>query len=74
MSIPIIDLSAEHESVVGSIKDACIKWGFFQIVNHGLHATTLEGLQLALQGFFVQTSTQNKTQVFRTKENARGSY
>lgn len=54
-SIPIIDLDgihidpAGHSKVVQDIQDASTKWGFFQIINHGIPtsvlAETIEGIR-----------------------------
>lgn len=52
-SIPIIDLSRCNDPDVGnSICDAAEKWGFFQIVNHGVPIEVLENVKAATHQFF----------------------
>ncbi|XP_018629874.1 bi-functional coumaroyl CoA and feruloyl CoA ortho-hydroxylase F6H2-2-1-like [Nicotiana tomentosiformis] len=52
-SIPIIDLSnCDDPKVAESICDAAEKWGFFQIINHGIHVEVLENVLEAGHKFF----------------------
>ncbi|XAR59950.1 hypothetical protein NMG60_11033141 [Bertholletia excelsa] len=54
-SIPVIDVSTweEEEQKVGDlICDAAEKWGFFQIINHGLPIGVLEDVKEATHRFF----------------------
>ncbi|XP_075635953.1 feruloyl CoA ortho-hydroxylase F6H1-3-like [Castanea sativa] len=52
-SIPIIDMSNWDEPKVSeSICDAAEKWGFFQIINHGVSIEVLENVKDATHRFF----------------------
>ncbi|CAK9186948.1 unnamed protein product [Ilex paraguariensis] len=52
-SIPIIDVSNWNDpNVADSICNAAEKWGFFQIVNHGVPIHVLENVKDAAHGFF----------------------
>ena len=53
LEIPVIDLSAYDldgddaamETVVAQVRDACLNWGFFQILNHGIEEELLSRVQ-----------------------------
>lgn len=52
-SIPIIDVSNWDDPVVKkSIFDAASKWGFFQIINHGVSEEILESVKDGAHKFF----------------------
>ncbi|XP_057537470.1 feruloyl CoA ortho-hydroxylase F6H1-3-like [Amaranthus tricolor] len=53
MSIPIIDMSNQDDATMEDlICDAAEKWGFLQIVNHGVGVEELEDLKRAAYRFF----------------------
>ncbi|XP_052209120.1 feruloyl CoA ortho-hydroxylase F6H1-3-like [Diospyros lotus] len=52
-SIPVIDMSNLGDpKVADSICDAAEKWGFFQVINHGVPIEALENVKDAAHGFF----------------------
>eukprot|EP00741_Cyanophora_paradoxa_P005817 tig00000113_g5638.t1 len=80
--VPIIDISpllkspaddAAVKEVVRQIKSACEKWGFFQIVNHGVPQQEIDAFEKISRAFFA-LPTEKKKAIKRTKGNARGWY
>ncbi|KAJ9172313.1 hypothetical protein P3X46_015562 [Hevea brasiliensis] len=60
-SIPIIDVSNwDDPQHVESIFEAASKWGFFQIINHGIPQEILDHLQDAAHGFFGLPNEERK--------------
>jgi len=59
-SIPVIDLAQVHkdpslrQDVIHRIREASEKWGFFQVVNHGIPLTVLEDLEDGVRRFYEQ--------------------
>jgi len=55
--IPVIDLQGlwrgeEEENIIEQIGSACKKWGFMQIINHGVSEKLLENITLQGRGLF----------------------
>lgn len=77
---PVIDVSSlvdgsaapdARAAVVQRVGDACRRWGFFQVVNHGVAEGTIASFSAAMQDFFHQ-DTPTKKLVARTADNSRG--
>lgn len=66
-SIPVIDFTNwDDPDVADSISNAATKWGFFQIVNHGIPMKIIEDLKASVHGFFELPAEEKK----RLKENS----
>ncbi|KAL3329038.1 hypothetical protein AABB24_036243 [Solanum stoloniferum] len=50
IQVPVVDLSGieavedGRKKIVDEIKEACEKWGFFHLINHGIPSSVLEGM------------------------------
>ncbi|XP_047327997.1 protein DMR6-LIKE OXYGENASE 2-like [Impatiens glandulifera] len=74
--IPIIDLSPANsptDALVAAIGEASQKWGFFQVINHGVPAETRRKLEWASREFF-SLSKEEKLKVKRDDLNPQGYY
>ncbi|XP_042475627.1 protein SRG1 [Macadamia integrifolia] len=59
MQIPVIDLSKlvegnedQSQTELSKLASACEEWGFFQVVNHGIHLELLESIEKITMEFF----------------------
>nr|XP_017257292.1 PREDICTED: protein DOWNY MILDEW RESISTANCE 6 [Daucus carota subsp. sativus] len=52
-NVPLIDLAApDKHLIIRQIGDACQQYGFFQVINHGVAAETMERMQRVAKEFF----------------------
>ncbi|TMW82719.1 hypothetical protein EJD97_005150 [Solanum chilense] len=69
-SIPTIDLSNFDDlNVKKSIQEAARKWGFFQIINHGIPIEVLEDLKDAAHKFF-ELPAEEKVKYYKESYSA----
>nr|POE68785.1 isoform 2 of 1-aminocyclopropane-1-carboxylate oxidase like 2 [Quercus suber] len=74
-SIPVIDFEGVdkdvtlRDNIVNKVRDACEKWGFFQIVNHGVEVTVLDEIIDRIRGFHEQDLEVKKE--FYTRDLSR---
>ncbi|KAJ9154183.1 hypothetical protein P3X46_027546 [Hevea brasiliensis] len=78
-SIPIIDLGGVHtdasrrRQTIDQLGEACQKWGFFQLISHGIPAHVLDGMVDGILQFHEQ-DIEVKKQFFSRDEKRKVSY
>lgn len=71
--LPVIDLGRPAPEVVAAIDEAASRFGFFQIVGHGIAPGLVDDVWAATDAFFALPMA-DKRALLRTKENTRGYY
>ncbi|GAV81514.1 2OG-FeII_Oxy domain-containing protein/DIOX_N domain-containing protein [Cephalotus follicularis] len=74
-AIPVINLSvsslSDTKEVVSQIGNACKKWGFFQVINHGVPLDLREKIEKVMKQFYDQ-SLEEKNKVKKDEDKAMG--
>ncbi|CAK9165461.1 unnamed protein product [Ilex paraguariensis] len=77
--IPVIDVTGIHEDpgrrayIADKVRNACEKWGFFQLINHGVPASVMNGMIDGVRRFHEQ-DTEVKKQFYSRDVTRRFTY
>ncbi|XP_054815804.1 oxoglutarate-dependent flavonoid 7-O-demethylase 1-like [Prosopis cineraria] len=76
LQFPIIDLSKLSSpnlksSELQKLHLACQDWGFFQVINHGVEESIVEGVKKGIQEFF-NLPMEEKKKFWQTEEDVEG--
>ncbi|XP_055812699.1 1-aminocyclopropane-1-carboxylate oxidase homolog 1-like [Solanum dulcamara] len=75
LQVPVVDLCGievedGRKKIVDEIREACEKWGFFQLINHGVPSSVLEGMIDGTRKFHEQDVEVKK--VYYSSDPTRG--
>ncbi|KAL5851885.1 hypothetical protein ACOSQ3_007003 [Xanthoceras sorbifolium] len=79
LTIPVIDFQDVEKDasvrceIIDKVRNACEKWGFFQVINHGIPSNTLEEMIDGIRNFHEQDSSQ-KIEFFSRDETETVTY
>ncbi|KAF3616834.1 putative deacetoxyvindoline 4-hydroxylase-like [Capsicum annuum] len=73
LQVPVVDLSGiknqdERKKIVDAIKEASEKWGFFQLINHEVPSSVMEGMIDGIRKFHEQDVELKKESTTRVIE------
>lgn len=74
-TVPVIDFNGIHEDaslrgkIVEELREACKKWGFFQVINHGISSSVLDDMINGVRRFHEQDTEVKKE--FYTRDEMR---
>ncbi|PHT38999.1 hypothetical protein CQW23_22572 [Capsicum baccatum] len=79
LQVPVVDLSGievedRRKEVIDEIREASEKWGFFQLINHGVPSSVLEGMIDGTRKFHEQDAELKKDYYSRDRKNRRVRY
>ncbi|KAM3326726.1 deacetoxyvindoline 4-hydroxylase [Capsicum chacoense] len=79
LQVPVVDISGievedRRKEVVDEIREASEKWGFFQLINHGVPSSVLEGMIDGTRKFHEQDAELKKDYYSRDRKNRRVRY
>nr|XP_009761499.1 PREDICTED: 1-aminocyclopropane-1-carboxylate oxidase homolog 1-like [Nicotiana sylvestris]XP_016452015.1 PREDICTED: 1-aminocyclopropane-1-carboxylate oxidase homolog 1-like [Nicotiana tabacum] len=79
LKIPVLDLSGieiqdRRQKIVDEIREASEKWGFFQLINHGVPSSVLEGMIDGIRDFHEQDVELKKEYYSRDRITRRVRY
>ncbi|KAL3582557.1 hypothetical protein D5086_016889, partial [Populus alba] len=78
-TVPVIDFDGIHEDaslrgkIVEELREACKKWGFFQVINHGISSSVLDDMINGVRRFHEQ-DTEVKKEFYTRDEMRRVAY
>jgi len=75
MSVPVISISdlAGNGRALAELDAACRRWGFFQVVGHGIDEELLARVHRQMQAFFALPA-DDKARIRRSRSNVWGFY
>ncbi|KAJ0093144.1 hypothetical protein Patl1_25169 [Pistacia atlantica] len=80
VTIPVIDLAGVrkeanlHSEIVNQVKNACQKWGFFQVINHGIPVSMLDKMIDGIRRFHEQDTEEKKKFYNRDYQSSKVLY
>ncbi|MCE3052038.1 hypothetical protein HAX54_051444 [Datura stramonium] len=79
LQVPVVDLSGievedQRKKVVDEIREASEKWGFFQLINHGVPSSVLEGMIDGTRKFHEQDVELKREYYSRDRATRRVRY
>ena len=73
-NVPVIDITSLYDpATLAALDDACRRWGFFQVVNHGVEPSVIDNLKTRMHEFFAQPPAVKRA-IARTAENPWGYF
>jgi isopenicillin N synthase-like dioxygenase len=71
--VPVIDIRRLDDAAVDRVHDACVDWGFFQVVGHAFSADLIAAMHTNMRAFFALPDA-DKRAIERTATNSWGYY